>query len=237
MAWADFSIRGGHGRPCLRNAWEASDDKASSHLIDTAGHHGGCCNSEGPHHDTLLAAWIFRSVVATAAAWWLVSGGPALANNDKWDAAASGVWETGSNWADNGRPGSFDEATFNLAGAYTVTFNGVPVPIQALSLTGAANVTFTSANSVDIRTLRVNSPITGGPQDVDIRNGATLSLGTFFFVGGNKPLHLTVGQKLSVNSGSTLNVRFGSDVVTSGLNVGGQVNVSSARAQRSLPIL
>ncbi|MDZ4657635.1 MAG: hypothetical protein SH868_08655, partial [Bythopirellula sp.] len=72
------------------------------------------------------------------------------------------------------------------------------------------------------RTLRVNSSFSGSTQDVII--GASLSLGTFQFFA--KPLHLTVGNDLTVLSGSTLNVRFGSDVVvTSELSSRGQINV------------
>ena len=163
------------------------------------------------------------------AAWWLVSGALVLAANDSWDAAASGVWETDTNWADNTSPGVFDTATFNLAGAYTVAFNAVPTPIRELTLTGAANVTLTSANSVDVRTLRVNSSLSGGSQNVNISSGASLSLGTFVFgINISKPLHLTVGNRLSVASGSTLNVRFGSDVTTPELTGDGQVNVSGS---------
>ena len=40
------------------------------------------------------------------------------------------------------------------------------------------------------------------------------------------PLHLTVGHALFVNAGSTLNVRFGSDVITPRLSSDGQINVT-----------
>ena len=164
-----------------------------------------------------------------AAAWWLPSSAPALAANDFWDTAASGVWQTGSNWLDNTTPAGGDTATFNLAGAYMVTFNGTPPAIRVLGLSNGVNATFTSIGAAagQISTLRVNSA--SGSQNVHIQSGSNLSLGTS---GGlftpSKPLHLTVGNVLSVASGSTLNVRFGSDVVTSELSGDGQVNVSGA---------
>ncbi|MDZ4658736.1 MAG: hypothetical protein SH868_14265 [Bythopirellula sp.] len=95
---------------------------------------------------TRFGTSIGRSVVAAAAAWWLVSGAPSLAANDIWKTAASGVWQTDTNWADNTSPGFFDSATFNLAGTYTVTISDNSPTISALTLTGAANVTFTNFN-------------------------------------------------------------------------------------------
>ena len=129
---------------------------------------------------TRFGAWIARSVVAAAAAWWLVSGGPARAqDNDFWDRPPGGFWELGANWADGSAPGILDTATFNVAGAYLVEFGTAPAAIRELNLT-AGNVTFNSPGAV--RTLNVNSSLFGGPQDVNITNGASLSLGTVNWV-------------------------------------------------------
>jgi T5SS/PEP-CTERM-associated repeat protein len=172
---------------------------------------------------TRSGASIARSLVAAAVAWWLTSGGLSLAqDNDFWDRPPGGFWEFGANWADGSVPGTLDRATFNVAGTYLVEFGTAPQAIRELNLT-AGQVTFNSPGT--FRTLNVNSTSFGGPQDVNITNGATLTLGTVtgFVI---QPLHLTVGDTLSVSSGSTLNARFGSDVVTSKLNSLGQINVT-----------
>jgi hypothetical protein len=65
---------------------------------------------------------------------WLAAASPALANEDHWKIAASGVWSVGSNWADGSVPGNGDEATFNVGGAYRVTFNADPLAVQKLTL-------------------------------------------------------------------------------------------------------
>jgi T5SS/PEP-CTERM-associated repeat protein len=185
--------------------------------------HGLSLLAVGPSANmTRFGAWIGRAVVA--AAWCLAIGGPARAqDNDIWDRPPGGFWELGANWADGSPPGTLDRATFNVAGDYLVEFGTAPSAIRELNVT-AGNVTFNSPGA--FRTLNVNSTLFGGPQDVNISNGASLSLGTVdgFTI---MPLHLTVGHELTVSSGSTLNVRFGSDVITSILdNNSGQINVT-----------
>ena len=174
---------------------------------------------------TRFSAGVAR-YVALACLWSLATTTHVLANDDFWAAAVSGVWQNGVNWVDGSAPESGDVAFVNLPGAYTVSFNGTPFPIQALTVTGAANTTFTSASILNLSTLQVTSP--SGSQDVIVTDNATLTLGTS---GGifnpDRPLHLTVGNDLDVQNGATLNVRFGSDATTHRLNVasGGQVNV------------
>jgi T5SS/PEP-CTERM-associated repeat protein len=169
---------------------------------------------------------IRRYVVVTAAAWWLISVSQSLANDDFWASAVNGVWQNGTNWLDGTTPQGGDAAFFNLAGAYTVSFNGTPFPIQALTVTNATNANFTSASILNVGTLQITSA--SGNQNVIVTDSATLTLGTS---GGifnpDRPLHLTVGNDLNVQNGARLNVRFGSDVTTHRLNVasGGQVNV------------
>jgi T5SS/PEP-CTERM-associated repeat protein len=132
----------------------------------------------------------------------------AHAANDVWDANGlippTGIWSTNANWVDNITPGNADTATFNLAAAYTVIFNTDPLAIQALTVTGTVP-TFTSSVG-DAWTLAVTSA--SGGQDVTI-SGSVLTLGT----AGN-PLHMTVGDNLTVNGGAVLNAFAGSQVNT-----------------------
>ena len=70
---------------------------------------------------------------------------------------------------DGSTPGGGDTAFFNLAGAYTVSFNGTPVPIQALSVSDGTNATFTSTSIFDVSTLQVTS---AGDSEVLVTHGA-----------------------------------------------------------------
>ncbi|MBA4107914.1 MAG: hypothetical protein C0485_19450 [Pirellula sp.] len=110
-----------------------------------------------------------------------------------------------------------------------VSFSAEPDPINALTLASGANVTFASSarpdNPIVPRTLQVAvNANTGG--SVAVGSGASLTLGTAS--GGfpsSHPFHLTA-DALNLGTGSTLNVRFGSDVVTPFLSSsGGQINV------------
>ena len=146
--------------------------------------------------------WLF--VVATYAS-------VASAANDVWDNNPGGNWETGANWTDGSTPGTGDTATFNLAATYPVTFGVAPTAIQALTVS-AGTVTFQSSGGA--KTLNVNS---GGVQDVAVTGASTLlTLGASL-----NPLNLTAGDDLSVQSGATLNVVFGSDVVANDLTANG----------------
>lgn len=165
----------------------------------------------------------------------LVVASTSLAADDSWKTAANGVWGAGSSWTDGTTPGASDSATFNLPGTYTVTFNADPPPIQALTLTSAANVTFASGsrppNPIEVRTLPVTSA--PGSEDVILSDGATLTLGEAS--GGlplvSHPFHLTAGRGLAVQNGATLNVSFGSDVVTTDFNLHGRLNVSGSGSE------
>jgi fibronectin-binding autotransporter adhesin len=137
--------------------------------------------------------------------------GAAWAANDVWDNNPGGNWENGLNWVDGSTPGTGDTATFNLAATYSATFGVAPTAIQALTVS-AGTVTFQSSGGA--KTLNVNS---GGVQDVAVTGASTLlTLGT----SGN-PLNLTAGDDLSVQSGATLDVLFGSDVVANDLTANG----------------
>jgi hypothetical protein len=124
----------------------------------------------------------------------------------EWTNPVSGNYATAVNWTLVGAggappPNAGDEARFNEAGTYTVTFTA-PEASDFLNLT-AGNVTFRSSG-----TDRTYSLITGA-MDATI-SGGTLTLGV-----ASDPLNLTVGDILTVNGAATLNVNFGSDVNTS----------------------
>jgi hypothetical protein len=87
--------------------------------------------------------------LAAFAAFFAAS--PALAAQDSWKTPASGVWGAGLSWADGTTPGASDSETFNLHGTYTATFNADPSPIQALTLTNAADAALVSGSRPPIR--------------------------------------------------------------------------------------
>ncbi|MBA3481765.1 MAG: hypothetical protein H0T51_08115, partial [Pirellulales bacterium] len=173
--------------------------------------------------------------VAAAVVWGLMAASPLRAANDVWKTAASGTWGAGGSWVDGSPPSSiFDQATFDKAGAYTVSFNADPDPIGALTLTSATNVTFASSsrpgNPILPRSLRLIEASGVSTGDLRISGGATLTLGavTGGFPSTSHPFHLTADSNLHINPGATLNVRFGSDVVTLILSSDGLINVSGS---------
>jgi T5SS/PEP-CTERM-associated repeat protein len=169
------------------------------------------------------------------------------AANDVWKTAVSGTWSAGLNWVDGSSPSSiFDSATFNLPGAYTVSYSADPDPIGALTLASGANVTFASAVGRDgitvvSRSLRLVD--TGAhPGKLAVAGGSTLTLGrvTGGFPSTSQPFHLTVDKTISLSDGGTLNARFGSQVDAQLISVGvpsqegqGRLSVSSGAAVTS----
>jgi hypothetical protein len=146
----------------------------------------------------------FTASLAAILAWASTAG----AANDVWD-AGSGFWSTNTNWADDTAPGNNDTATFNLAGARTVSFLSAPPSIQALTVS-AGNVTFDSFTGV--HTLSVNSA--SGTQDVTVNGGSTFTVGA-----SGKPLNLSAGDDVIVNGAGTFNVSFGSQVSATDLQI------------------
>jgi fibronectin-binding autotransporter adhesin len=134
------------------------------------------------------------------------------AANDVWDNNPGGNWANGANWVDGSTPGNTDTATFNLALTYNVIFSAPPPAIQNLTVS-AGTVTF--INSGGVQTLSVNAA--GGGNDLALSGAATtFNLGS---ASGNA-VNLTFGDDLSVQGGSTLQARFGSDVTAQGLASG-----------------
>jgi len=135
----------------------------------------------------------------------------ARAANDIWDNTPGGDWSNGANWTDGSKPTISDSATFNLAQTYQVTFNVDPGVIQALSVS-TGSVTFLSSGGA--QTLRVTAG--AGSQDIVVGGATTtLRLGT-----NNNPFHITAGDDLSIQSGATLAVLFGSDLTANDLGSG-----------------
>jgi len=73
----------------------------------------------------------------------LAATGEAAAVIDTWKAVASGNFSDGTKWTDGSAPGAADAATFNVGGAYTVTFLGDVGNRQLAVYSG--NVTFQSS--------------------------------------------------------------------------------------------
>lgn len=139
----------------------------------------------------------------------LSSASPAA--NDIWDNVPGGNWNTAANWTDGTTPTVGDSATFNLAQTYNVTFNAAPGVIQALSVSNGI-VTFQSSGGAQTLQLTAGA----GSQDLVVSGATTtLSLGTV-----NNPFHITAGDDLSVQAGSTLAVLFGSDLVANDMGSG-----------------
>jgi T5SS/PEP-CTERM-associated repeat protein len=173
--------------------------------------------------------------MAAAAAAGLVAVSPLLAGEDIWKTAADGVWGAGASWVDNTTPVDSDEATFNLPGTYTATFNADPQPISRLTVTNNANVTLASGslppNPVQTRTLQVTTP--PGSGDVLIADDATLTLGASSS-STSHPFRLSA-RVITLTNDGTLDVKFGSNVVGAGVSVGelgkGTLNITNGRVQ------
>src|SRR2546423_6218929 len=132
----------------------------------------------------------------------------AYGNADSWKTIANGIWGTGANWVDGTTPGNTDSANFNLFGSYTVTFNAAPLDIQNLSVPQGA-VIFTSSGGA--KTLNVTAA--AGSVDLNMSGSFT---GFFLGTSGNS-MHLVLGDDLSVQSSSTLQVQFGLHLTASDL--------------------
>ncbi len=139
-----------------------------------------------------------------------------LGNADTWKTGVSGTFSDGPNWTDGTAPGSSDSAGFRVPGTYTVTFTSSPTNQDLFVDQG----TITFASSGGTRTYYLTGA--GGGQDANI-TGGTLTLGT-----GGTPLHLSVGDMLSVQTGGTLQALFNSDVYASWLEIGTSASLSAS---------
>ncbi|MCX5675298.1 MAG: autotransporter-associated beta strand repeat-containing protein [Planctomycetota bacterium] len=146
----------------------------------------------------------------------LATTGEAAAVTDTWKAVASGNFSDGTKWTDGSAPGAADAATFNVGGAYTVTFLGDVGNRQLAVYSG--NVTFQSSGGP--WTYSLIDP--GGFANASIFSGPTLNLGS-----PGAPLHLTVGSTLYVESGGTLNIKYGSHANASQLRAGSNGGVAT----------
>ncbi len=177
-----------------------------------------------------------RLAVVATCRWLAVLGVcivalPAAADN--WKNPASGNWGLGSNWVDGTAPAANDSAVFAVPGAYTVAFVGDSAPIQSLSLSNSTSPIFVSDSPFTPSTLFVTSA--SGSRDVDVYS-ATLTLGSAGILGSiGKPLHMTVGQQITVGADGTLNVRAGSHVVAPYVEIdpGGRLNLTGGGSSLS----
>ena len=167
-------------------------------------------------------------MLATIALAVMSLAGRTQAATDIWDNVPGGSWSNGANWTDGSKPTVGDSATFNLAQTYQVSFSADPGVIQALTVT-AGSVTFLSGGGPQTLSLTAGA----GSQDLVVGGATTmLTLGAT----GN-PLHITAGDDLSIQSGATVAVRFGSeltanDLASGGLN--GALRVDGAGSQLTL---
>jgi T5SS/PEP-CTERM-associated repeat protein len=154
---------------------------------------------------SLLRGWllpVLASIFLSAAAQAAVL---------EWAEPKDGNFHVADNWALFGRPGAGppgvgDEARFNEAGDYTVSFiNNESSDLLDLS---AGDVTLRSSGTD--RQYR----LTSGVADASV-SGGTLTLGV-----DRDPLSLLVGEAVSVRNGGTLNITSGS-VVDAGWLVDG----------------
>ena len=124
-------------------------------------------------------------------------------NADSWKTAVSGNWAVGTNWVDGSTPGNGDSANFNVFGSYTVTFSASPVDIQSLSVLQGTMILNSSGG---VKTLSID--VASGGQNLNV-SGAN----TGFFVGtSSNAMAVTMNHALSVQSGSTMQIGFGSHV-------------------------
>ncbi|MBM4017927.1 MAG: PEP-CTERM sorting domain-containing protein [Planctomycetes bacterium] len=149
-----------------------------------------------------LAAALAACIMAAAPAAW--------ATDQYWTNAAGGTFQTAANWNYGAGPvpGAGDAAVFDLSKTYVVTFNA-GVGNQALTVSSGGNVYFQSNGGPWTYSLT-----TGGTQQASVLGGSTLYMGN----GGNA-LNLTA-YTVSVQGGSLLHARQGSDVIATQLHVG-----------------
>ncbi|MGB2822934.1 MAG: hypothetical protein WBF17_18270, partial [Phycisphaerae bacterium] len=153
----------------------------------------------------------------------LTTPGTVLAATDVWKKAVSGSFGDGTRWVDGTAPTAGDSAQFSAIGTYEALFDYDPVN-QGLLLQGSG-VDVTFYDDGGSRAYNLTAP--GGTQDVEVIDGAALTLG---MVGA--PMRLSVGDELKVDTGGTLDVVEGSRastvtlVVGTGGGGGGEVTVS-----------
>ncbi|HEX3599219.1 MAG TPA: hypothetical protein VHU84_03700, partial [Lacipirellulaceae bacterium] len=141
----------------------------------------------------------------------LVCASLAHANNDEWNDPTGGNWSDYTNWSNGNAPHVSDQASFDKAGTYRVSYDEVTQTIQDLFVSGGGNVTLDSIYGAPL--LNVNS--VGGGQNVVVADGATFTLGYAGAV--THALTLNAGATLYVQTGGTLNVFQGSTVTATTL--------------------
>src|ERR1035438_3803884 len=98
-----------------------------------------------------------RAIAVSAVASFLVASLSVRAATINWTNAASGGWNTATNWNPNSVPSTNDTAVITNAGNYSVTLDVSPT-VAGLNL-GASSGSTTQSFFMGGRTLTVNGPI------------------------------------------------------------------------------
>jgi len=92
-------------------------------------------------------------------------------SNKVWAGGASGNWNTAGSWSPSGAPGTGDFVTFNTPSTITVTVNGAPAVLSAMTFSGNVTVNMTAGGGA--RTITLSNP---GATALDVQAGSSVSL-------------------------------------------------------------
>jgi hypothetical protein len=91
--------------------------------------------------------------------------------NKVWAGGASANWNTAASWSPSGVPATGDFVTFNTPATIACAVDANPATLTAMTISGNANVTFTSSGGA--RTIILSNP---GLTALDIQGGSAVSL-------------------------------------------------------------
>jgi len=150
-------------------------------------------------------------IVAVVGLWLSFVAERANAIVRTWDGegGANTAFGNSPNWDPNGVPNVGDTAVFNLPGTFLVTFGGNH--FSDVLQVQAGTVTMRSASAFT----RTYDLTTGGA-DVSITGASTI----FNLGAAGMLVNMNIGDDLSVNSGGTFNINFGTNVTTADLILG-----------------
>jgi T5SS/PEP-CTERM-associated repeat protein len=152
----------------------------------------------------------------------------AAATTLSWKAAVSGSAGTAANWNPAQVPTSADTAAFNVAGAYTVTWNGVPTTLSQAYRQGT--VTWTSNGAHTIGTSLRVAALAGENATLSVAVGAITATSAFSVGGaaGSTGVLNVTGPAASITTPNTSDIIVGA-LGTGSLNLtnGGQVSVAN----------
>jgi hypothetical protein len=145
-----------------------------------------------------------------AAVILLIVPARAFAAADTWYSGDSGPFNQNNLWSDTSWPSSSsDTAAFNVPGSYTVTFPSLSPTNQDLFV-NQGTVTFASSGGPQTYTLTQS----GGDSTANL-SGGTFTLGT-----SENPLSIAAANRTWVQTGGTMNVKYGSHLTAANLGLG-----------------